>query len=128
MLSAPTAARLALRSRIPSTSARRNLHLTAQRSTSHPAHTSSANGQSVGQDVADTQTKNNAWPAFVAAGVAIVTYIGYSQVSAGKESRQEKAAAPQDEQKKQYVRPGLRLLFDSVYVVAGLGAGRSIEV
>ncbi|GAA5862601.1 hypothetical protein JCM1840_002604 [Sporobolomyces johnsonii] len=84
MLSAPTAARLALRSRIPSAGACRNLQLTAQRSTSHPAHTSSANGQSVGQDVADTQRKNNAWPAFGVAGVAIVTYIGYSQVVAGE--------------------------------------------
>ncbi|GAA5922715.1 hypothetical protein JCM1841_001115 [Sporobolomyces salmonicolor] len=101
MRSAPTVARLALRSHVPP-AARRNLHMTAPRSTSHPAHSSTANGQSIGEDVSDTQAKNNAWPAFVAAGVAIVTYIGYSQVSAAKQGSQEKEAAPQDEQKKQY--------------------------
>ncbi|GAA5990003.1 hypothetical protein JCM11641_000581 [Rhodosporidiobolus odoratus] len=88
--------RTALRPLTSSTRAR-SLHSSTRLSTTHPAKNSL--GNSVGEDATDVQRKNAAIPVFMAAGAAILGYIGYSQYASGKQTREEASHAKTNQAK-----------------------------
>ncbi|GAA5893768.1 hypothetical protein JCM6882_003090 [Rhodosporidiobolus microsporus] len=91
-------ARTVSRAAVAPSSQLRAFSATAFRPTTHPSHGGSS-GNSVGEDVADTQGKNMAYPFFMVAGAGAVGYLLYSNFYSGKAERQEKANAPHDMRK-----------------------------
>ncbi|GAA6037348.1 hypothetical protein JCM8097_008523 [Rhodosporidiobolus ruineniae] len=81
----------------PAAARARALHASAPRSTTHPAKNSL--GNSINEDAGDQAVKNNAWPVPVAVGVVGLGYLLYANFYSGKEARQEKAQAKDDQAK-----------------------------